>query len=155
MNLDITQFAFGERPQPHIPDNSIYEILGEAGIRRMISNHYDLLVESEIKHLFPFEKDELDYAKQKAADFIIQRFGGPDYYNQRVGKPLLVKRHAPFKITATARVVWLECYREALLKEDLPEEVVESYWKFLDEFSSWMVNTQEDPGFKSGGFTLG
>lgn len=150
IELKITPMEADFRPQPHLPDNSIFEILGEQGIRNMISDHYDLLVKSEVKDLFPFEKEELNLAKQRAADFIIQRFGGPDYYNQRRGKPLLVKRHAPFRITPKARIVWLECYREVLLKQNLPDDVLKSYWQFLDEFSNWMVNTNpNNVGFQN------
>ena len=145
MELSITSLKAGERPDPQIPQKSIYEELGEDGIRSMISDHYDLLVKSEVKHLFPKAGEELELAKQYAADFIIQRFGGPNYYAQRRGKPLLMNRHAPFKITPRARIVWLECYREVLLKRKLPEDILIPYWKFLDIFSNWMVNTDEEP----------
>lgn len=141
MELKITPSNFGDRLEPFRPGNDIYEILGEEGIRKMISDFYDLLIVSEIKHLFPEDKDEFELSKQHAADFIVQRFGGPDIYNQRRGKPLLTQRHTPFKITARARIVWLECYREVLLKQALPEKAMHEYWRFLDEFSTWMVNT--------------
>ena len=144
MELSITPLKAGDKPQPEFPDNRILEILGEDGIRAMISDHYDLLIQSEVKDLFPSGGEELANAKQYAADFIIQRFGGPDYYAQHRGKPLLIKRHAPFKITSKARVVWLECYRKVLLEREIPEEVLIPYWKFLDVFSNWMVNTEEN-----------
>jgi hemoglobin len=151
MELTITPFKPGERIEPFLPDNSIFEVLGEKGIRKMISDFYDLLIESEIKHLFHEDKKEFELSKQYAADFIIQRFGGPNYYNQRRGNPKLVKRHAPFEITPSARIVWLECYREALLKQPIPEKILNDYWRYLDEFSTWMVNSPEKkPDF--GGF---
>lgn len=141
MELNITPYKFGERLEPFLPDNSIYDVLGEEGIRKMISDFYDLLIQSDIKHLFPQDEKEFELSKQHAADFIIQRFGGPDYYNQRRGKPLLVRRHEPFKITPKSRVTWLKCYREVLMKQPLPENVMYDYWRFIDEFSTWMVNT--------------
>lgn len=145
MNLTITPFTQGERIQPFMPDNAIFEYLGEEGIRQMISDFYDLLRESKIKHLFPIDDDnEFLLAKQRAADFIIQRFGGPDYYNQRRGKPLLVKRHAPFEITPEGRIVWLKCYRQVIEKLPIPEIVINDYWRFIDEFSTWMVNKVSD-----------
>lgn len=151
MNLTITPYKAGERIEPFLPDNSIFEVLGEDGIRKMISDFYDLLIESEIKHLFHEDKDEFELSKQHAADFIIQRFGGPNYYNERRGNPKLVKRHAPFKITPAARIVWLECYREALLNQKtLPENVLIDFWRYIDEFSTWMVNSPGDnPDFNS------
>lgn len=150
MELTITPHIYGERIEPFLPDNSIYEFLGEEGIRTMISDFYDLLVQSDIKHLFPTDDIELDMAKQHAADFIVQRFGGHPYYNERRGKPLMVKRHAPFKITPQARLTWLKCYRSVLVKQAMPQKAIEEYWRFLDEFSTWMVNTPSDGGELKG-----
>lgn len=147
VELKITPYKYGERIEPFLPDNGIYEHLGEEGIRNMISDFYDLLIESDIKHLFPEDPEEFRLAKQRAADFIIQRFGGPDYYNQRRGRPLLVKRHEPFTITPSGRETWLRCYREVLLKQDLPDQVRYGYWRFIDEFSTWMVNTPVENRF--------
>ncbi len=148
MELNITPYKYGERIEPFLPDNGIYDHLGEEGIRAMISDFYDLLIQSEIKDLFPEDPDEFELAKQHAADFIIQRFGGPDYYNQRRGRPLLVKRHEPFKITPSARITWLKCYREVLLRQDIPGKVIHDYWRFIDEFSTWMVNTPVEKSFQ-------
>lgn len=144
MDLKITPYTYGERIEPFQPDNSLYEILGEEGIRNMISDLYDLLIVSEISDLFPADKEEFRLAKQHAADFLIQRFGGPDYYKQRRGNPVLVKRHKPFSISPQGRIVWLNCYREVLLKQKLPEKPMLEYWRFLDEFSTWMVNTHPE-----------
>ncbi len=145
MELTITPYKYGERIEPFLPDNGIFESLGEEGIRNMISDFYDLLVKSDIKHMFPTDNEELKLAKQYAADFIIQRFGGPNYYAQRRGKPLLTRRHEPFEITPMGRITWLECYRKVLIKQDIPEKVIQDYWKFIDEFSTWMVNTPIEP----------
>lgn len=150
MELAITPYKPGERIEPFLPDNGIYEELGEEGIRRMISRFYDLLIESEIKHLFHEDKEEFELSKQHAADFIIQRFGGPDYYKQRRGNPMLVKRHEPFKITPAAREVWLHCYRKALVEQDLPEKVLCDYWRYIDEFSTWMVNSIDEKNHFKG-----
>lgn len=152
IHLPITLYAPGQKPQPHLPGNQIYEILGEAGIRQMISDHYDLLIQSDIKHLFPTVGEELDLAKQRAADFIIQRFGGPNYYEQRRGKPLLANRHARFVITPKGRITWLNCYREALLKQNLPTDVLQAYWQYLDEFSNWMVNANDEHNYTQVAF---
>lgn len=142
MSYDITPYQHGEKIQPFLPDNSIYEYLGEDGIRKMMSDFYDLLRESKIKDLFPHDDDEeFELAKQRASDFIIQRFGGPDYFTQRRGNPMLVKRHEPFKITPEARLIWLDCYLQVIKKIDIPEQVKHDYWRFIDEFSTWMVNS--------------
>jgi len=147
MELKITPLSFGETPEVPQPDNRLLTILGEEGIRKLVSDHYDLIANSKIKHLFPPKGKGLEIAKQKSADFFIQRLGGPDYYEQHRGKPMLVSRHRYFNITSSYLIVWLDCYRQVLQTLDAPQEVIISFWNFLDLFSNWMVNTRE-PGDK-------
>jgi hemoglobin len=109
-----------------------------------VSDHYDLLSQSEVKHLFPRIEEALDKAKQRSSDFFIQICGGHPYFNENRGKPVLAKRHAPFAINQRARVVWLQCYQQVLSKLDVPEEVIQSFWDYLNVFSMWMVNTNEE-----------
>jgi len=141
MDLKIHEMPFGKRTNNFSPDLSLYKYLGEKGIRKLVSNHYDLLVNSEVKDLFPPKGKELEEAKIRSADFFIQRLGGPDYYSQKRGKPMLSRRHAPFNITPKARIVWLDCYRQILKGLNVPDEVIISYWNWLNELSNWMVNT--------------
>jgi hemoglobin len=143
MDLTITEFPIGARPNVPQPDIKIYKLLGEKGIRKLVSDHYNLLVESKIKEMFPPKGEVLEIAKKHSADFFIQRLEGPDYYTQNRGKPMLTRRHEPFSITQTARKEWLLCYQQLLPKLDVPEALIVSYWKFLDVFSIWMVNTAE------------
>ncbi|MFY9154283.1 MAG: hypothetical protein WAO52_19840 [Prolixibacteraceae bacterium] len=143
MDFTINQYEFGQRPAVTLPSPQILEILGEAGIRKMVSDHYDLISKSEIKHLFPRIEEALDKAKQRSSDFFIQICGGHPYFNENRGKPMLAKRHAPFTITTEARMVWLNCYQQVLSQLDLPEDVKQSLWNYLNIFSFWMVNSQE------------
>jgi len=144
MDLNIELLPFGKRTEPRLPDIEIYEYLGETGVRKLVSDHYDLLAKSSIKDLFPSDNEELELAKKNSADFFIQRLGGPDYFNQHRGKPMLAGRHARFPISPEARVVWLECYREVLQKIDAPAHLIQAYWNWLHDFSNWMVNTPSD-----------
>jgi hemoglobin len=145
----ITDLPFGERRNTHKPDIKIFEYLKEDGIRQAVNDHYELLIKSEIKDLFPLAGELLEGAKKRSADFFIQRLGGPEYYKITRGNPMLANRHLPFKITPQARIVWLECYREVLCKIDtVPENLMLKYWMWLDEFSNWMVNQHEDPKYK-------
>jgi hemoglobin len=124
-----------------LPSKQMYELLGEKGRRQMVSDHYDLVVQSPVKDLFPKNPIALEKAKEHSADFFIQICGGPDYFNQNRGRPQLNRRHRPFKITADARIEWLKCYQQVLPKIDLPEDVKLSFWNYLDVFSKWMVNS--------------
>jgi hemoglobin len=142
MEFKINQYEFGQRPAVTIPSPEFLKRLSEAGISKMVSDHYDLLSKSEISHLFPRIDEQLDKAKQRSSDFFIQICGGHPYYNENRGKPMLASRHAPFEINAQARIIWLRCYQEVLSTLDLPEEILQSFWGYLNVFSFWMVNTE-------------
>jgi hemoglobin len=141
MDLQITTYQYGERPGVSFPDPGFYKQLGEEGIRKMVSRHYDLLQQSPIKHLFPINDAEFALAKQNSADFMIQICGGPNYFDQHRGKPMMIKRHTPFTIKPEGRIVWLNCYKQALLELNAPEDLILSFWNYINVFSSWMVNT--------------
>ncbi len=144
MNFTISQFEFGERPPVSLPSPQFLELLSEEGIRKMVSDHYDLLSKSKVSHLFPRIEEALDKAKQRSSDFFIQICGGHPYYNKSRGKPMLAKRHSPFAITEEARIIWLQCYIEVLSKLELPDDVLSSFWNYLNNFSFWMVNTDTE-----------
>lgn len=142
MELVISSYVWGEKPDVQLPSTQVFILLGEEGIRKLVSDHYDLLIESEIKDLFPKNPIALEKAKEHAADFFIQICGGPMYFTKHRGKPMLNRRHLPFSITAEGRLVWLSCYREVLQNVVLPEDVLLSLWNYLDVFSKWMVNSR-------------
>ena len=144
MNFIISQFDFGDRPPVTIPSPEFLRLLTEEGMRKLVSDHYDLLSRSKVSHLFPRIDEALDKAKQRSADFFIQICGGHPYYNKSRGKPMLAKRHSPFAITEEARIVWLQCYIDVLSKLELSEDLISSFWNYLNTFSFWMVNTNED-----------
>jgi hemoglobin len=142
MELKITEYQFGERPQVTRPDREILNLLGEEGIRKLVDDHYSMLRESKINHLFPQDDEQFEAAKLRSSDFFIQILGGPQYFNQNRGEPMLVRRHRPFQITLEGRKIWLECYQKLLPELGLPENLVISYWNYLNVFSTWMVNTE-------------
>jgi len=143
MELIINDYQFGERPEVTRPKPEILTILGESGIRKLVDEHYNLLKESKFNPLFPQDEKEFEAAKLRSSDFFIQILGGPEYFNQNRGQPKMINRHANFKITKEARIVWLECYQTLLPELNLPEELLLSYWDYLNVFSAWMVNSKE------------
>ncbi|RUT78754.1 globin [Ancylomarina longa] len=143
MELIISEYQYGERPTVTRPSRDILKHLGEVGIRKLVDDHYNLLRESDVKGLFPPDNDEFEAAKLRSSDFFIQILGGPQYFNQNRGEPMLVRRHRPFNISSEARLIWLQCYQQLLPLLDLPEELIISYWNYLNVFSSWMVNSEK------------
>jgi hemoglobin len=150
MDFHINPYEFGERPPVNLPSPLFIELMKEEGIRKMVSDHYDLISQSEIKHLFPRIEEALDKAKQRSSDFFIQICGGHPYYNENRGKPMLARRHMPFAITPQARMVWLQCYIQVLSKLQVPENVLQSFWDYLNVFSFWMVNPRESASGPTG-----
>lgn len=144
MQFNITDAPLGARSPVVKPDPKVLEFLGEEKMRKLISDHYDLLRISNIKGLFPPSNEGFEMAKKHSADFFIQICGGPDYFNQTRGAPMMAGRHSAFKITPEARMIWLESYIKVLEPLDMPEDLKLSFWNYLDIFSIWMVNTPED-----------
>ncbi len=141
MELKINSFEYGVRPEVTLPSPEFYKLMKEEGMRNMVHEHYSLLRMSNVKGLFPEDDAQFKLAEQHSANFFIQICGGPTYYNQSRGNPMLVKRHQPFTITPDARLTWLQCYRQVLSKLDIPEDVIVSFWNYINYFSNWMVNT--------------
>jgi len=147
MEFKISYAQFGVRPPVTKPNPEFLQEIGEERFRKLVSDHYELLRVSSIAALFPIhDENEFELAKKHAADFMIQISGGPMYFNASRGAPRMVGRHAPFRITPTARQKWLELYAialEMLLEEGYSEENILSFWNYLDVFSLWMINTQQ------------
>lgn len=141
MEFQISKYIPGERPEVALPSHEIYAVLGEEGIRNLVMDHYNLLAKSEIKELFPQDAAGLARAVKNSSDFFIQICGGPMYFNKNRGRPMMYKRHLPHKITPEAREVWLDCYRQAIQKQNLPRGAARSFWNYIDIFSKWMVNS--------------
>lgn len=145
MNLTVTKTPFGMRPPVTKPLPQFLTEVGEEGIRKIINDHYESIRNSDIAHLFPMDEKEFEAAKKHASDFFIQICGGPDYFNQSRGAPKMIGRHAPFRIDAHAREVWLELYiplLKQLENDGVSTEPIQSFWNYLDIFSLWMINTQ-------------
>ena len=72
MQFNITHGQLGTRPPVVKPDPKVLEFLGEEGMRKLVSDHYDLLRQSNIKGLFPPSDEGFALAKQHSADFLFK-----------------------------------------------------------------------------------
>ena len=145
MNLDTMPAQFGVRPPVTKPIPEFLIEMSEEGMRKLVSDHYDQLKVSEISHLFPMDKKDFEAAKLHSSDFFIQICGGPAHFNKNRGAPQMVGRHAPFRIDARAREVWLELYKPLILElkeKNITETSLQSFWNYLNVFSIWMINTK-------------
>ncbi|PJZ71344.1 bacitracin resistance protein BacA [Leptospira perolatii] len=138
MNQDQFFLPSGGPPEPDPRLRSLYSILGEEKIRKLVFEFYKRIESSSIRSMFP---PTLEESEEKSADFLIQVLGGPPLYVQKHGPPRMRARHFPFPIDEKARRIWLSCYREALRDWEAETDEKEILWKFLESFSAWMVNT--------------
>ncbi|MBL4590785.1 MAG: hypothetical protein JKY96_02375 [Phycisphaerales bacterium] len=129
---------------------AVYEAMGETQITAFFHAFYRRLGESSVADLFPKSEQNLMRAADKSAAMFVFLFGGPHVYQKKYGRPMMRARHLPFVIDEAARQEWLRCYRETLDEAPelfaMPAEHVDAVWKFVVDFSAWMVNaeTKED-----------
>ena len=78
---------------------------GDAPFFQLVDEFYKRVeLDSNLRAIYP---TDLAPGKDHLAWFLIQRFGGPSYFNQQRGAPMLRKRHNQFSITPTMRDAWV------------------------------------------------
>jgi hemoglobin len=120
--------------------------MGRENIFRMCEDFYFALGKTDIRPMFP---EDLREASHKLAAYLVFRLGGPPLYQELHGPPRLRARHLSFQIDERSRRTWLAAFQTILAEADqkygFPKEHRESFWRFLEAFSGWMVNTKQ-PG---------
>ena len=145
MDYSILPYNANYIPPVEKPNPDFLLEVGEQGIRDLLDRFYIELDGSPIRNIFPPKDTQgMRDAGQISADFFIQICGGPKYFNQNRGAPQMRGRHAPFPITAEARLHWLICFETALipLEESVKEENLQSFWNYINIFSIMMINRE-------------
>jgi len=147
LDFSVLPYVEGVNPPVTKPNPAFLADITEEGMRSLFTRFYTALFESSIQDIFPQDKDEMMVASQHSADFFIQISGGRAYFNENRGAPQMRKRHAPFKITPNARLVWLEEFKKALepiiLNKQSSDANIQSMWNYVNIFSQWMVNSKD------------
>ncbi|MGL4648375.1 MAG: hypothetical protein ACRC1H_03125 [Caldilineaceae bacterium] len=136
----------GGPPRIIPPDPAIYGAMGEAGIMAMLEAFYTELAKSSIAAFFPHTPEGLQTAAHKSGAFFVGVLGGPPLYHQRFGNPAMRARHMPFVITEEGRREWLRCWDPVLARPTdfgFPPEHLPGFRAFLNDFSTWMVNSRD------------
>ena len=119
--------------------NTVFEAIGEAGLRRLVSEFYRRVPgDSILGPMYP--ANELAEAERRLGDFLIYRFGGPDTYIRERGNPQLRMRHIQFAITSAARDRWVSLMDAALDEVALPFDVTVVVKPFLHEAATFLIN---------------
>lgn len=121
------------------PFQSVYQLIGEEKIRELTAYFYqEVAINQELRRLYP-EKD-LAPAEQRLFLFLIQVFGGPQYYAEKRGHPKLRIRHLNWKIDAKMRDHWLNAMFTALDKVNPEQNVKELMMGYFIKVANHMIN---------------
>lgn len=122
---------------------TIYEAIGgEAVVEQIVNSLYKHVAQHEA--LIPIFPEDLTETAYKQRLFLTQFFGGPNLYIQKIGHPMLKRRHLPFEITFERRNAWLECMDKALDEADVEEPYRTAIFDRLSLTATHMINTEED-----------
>jgi hemoglobin len=119
------------------------EIGGYPTIAKIVDRFYEEVATDEVlRPIYP--EQDLRPAAERFTMFLAQYWGGPTTYSERRGHPRLRMRHAPFKVTPTARDHWLRCFRAGLDAASLTPEQDAQFWDYVTHAAQFMVNTFEE-----------
>jgi len=122
---------------------TIYEgIGGQPAVDRIVESLYKHIGVNET--LLPIFPDDLTESARKQRLFLTQFLGGPNWYMQEIGRPMLPYRHMPFEITPSRRDAWLWCMKQALTDAEIEEPYFSEILGRLSIPANRIVNTPED-----------
>jgi hemoglobin len=110
---------------------------GEDMVRRLVDRFYDLMDEDPdyygVRKLHPAD---LSGSREKLFMFLSGWMGGPPLFVEKIGQPMLRRRHLPFAIGTAERDQWMSCMNRAMLDvgldEKLRKELEQAFWKTAD-----------------------
>jgi hemoglobin len=124
-----------------VVEASLFEqVGGEAFFEQLVDAFYDVVTTDET--LRPMYPADLTESKRHLTLFLIQYWGGPGTYQEERGHPRLRMRHAPFRITKTARDAWLAAMNSALesLRDQLSDEQFADMTSYFDMAATQLRN---------------
>ncbi|KUP07533.1 globin [Bacillus coahuilensis m2-6] len=120
-----------------------YHLIGEKKLSMLVKDFYQRV--SKHPDLAPLFPDDLTETARKQTQFLTQYLGGPTYYTDEHGHPMLRARHLPFEITPKRAKAWLQCMSEAMDTVEIDERIREDFFSRLALTAHHMINTTE-PG---------
>ena len=120
---------------------SLFEqVGGESFFVRLVDAFYDAVAIDET--LRPMYPEDLTESRRHLTLFLVQYWGGPGTYQEERGHPRLRMRHAPFRITKSARDAWLAAMNGALasVRDQLSDEQFDDMTSYFDMAASQLRN---------------
>jgi hemoglobin len=124
-----------------VVEASLFEqVGGEAFFVQLVDAFYEVVAGDET--LRPMYPEDLTESRRHLTLFLIQYWGGPGTYQAERGHPRLRMRHAPFRITKSARDAWLSAMNGALasVRDQLTDEQFDEMASYFDMAASQLRN---------------
>lgn len=116
--MENPQTQYKNRPQYGVGDASYQAAGGEAGIRKLVDDFYDVMDQhpsaTKIRNMHP---KNLTVSRDKLARFLCGWLGGPRLYAEKYGPIQIPQVHSHLEIGTDERDAWLFCMQEALNKQ--------------------------------------
>lgn len=123
-----------------ISESQIYTRLGFEGFDRLVTEFYNFVETDDLlKPLYP--PQDMEGARIRLRDFLIQRFGGPTTYSQQRGHPRLRMRHNPYVIGPAHRDRWLELMNNAMTLANIDPDIREALTPYFVQTANHMMNS--------------
>lgn len=88
---------------------------GERAVRALVDRFYDLMdTLPEVRVLRDLHPADLAESRDKLFWFMSGWLGGPPLFVEKVGHPMLRRRHFRFPVDAAMRDQWMRCMTQAL-----------------------------------------
>jgi hemoglobin len=122
---------------------------GEPQVKALVERFYDLMdIEPGYSALRAAHPGGLDNARQKTFWFLCGWLGGPQYYTEKFGHPMLRMRHMPRQtgggsIGIKERDQWLACMHQAMVETGVDEPLRVRLNTSFFQTADWMRNRSE------------
>jgi hemoglobin len=122
-------------------EESLFEkVGGEPFFEQLVNVFYDAVeVDATLRPMYP---EDLTESRRHLTLFFMQYWGGPRTYQEQRGHPRLRMRHAPFRVTKSARDAWLVAMGGALdsVRDQLSDEQYEEMTAYFLMAANQMRN---------------
>jgi hemoglobin len=116
---------------------------GDAFFETLTERFYAAVAEDPVlRPLYPDDPEELEAARGRLRDFLIQFWGGPPIYHERRGPPQLRMRHVPFAIGRAERDAWVTHMSAAVRAGGLRPLDQQQMLAYFEAAATQMINRE-------------
>ena len=116
---------------------------GDSAVRGMVDRFYDLM--DSVPEYYVIRKlhpADLAGSREKLYRFLAGWLGGPQFYVEKYGPPMLRARHLSFAIGLAERDAWLACMKQAMTDCEIAAGLRTGLLDSLFKTADWMRNKE-------------